>query len=177
MLKKVASFLAAGALLALPMVAVAEEAVDEGRFCVGVSLHPYSGTDPIFGYIGGTMRWYPHLRLGYDNPMIDMLAIRAGLSISNPLTPFHSWYVVDVAGKYRLTSNIGVLAGIDVAVPVAAGQVHPDADWTMFVGGHYAFGGGGAGLGIWLQGHIPWGFAHTAPLFGAYFSGGLEFRF
>ncbi len=192
--RKLAGFLAAVALLTLPVslaawadvpvcppveeegvwMCVDGEAVQmEGRFSVGVALHMWDfddGTQPFLPFI-------PFARFGYEAPVWDNMFLRSGLSVQNLFTPFFSWYIIDVGGKYHLTENLSATVGLDFLVGMKAGRVHDESTWRMNVGGYYSFGGLGPGLGIFLQGSIPFQVRPRVPLFGAYFSGGLEFRF
>lgn len=115
------------------------------------------------------------LRVGYEVPVFTNLFIRTGLNIKNPMSPLNSWYIIDALGKYHLTQSLGILVGLDFGFEMDKGRV-ADADWTMPVGAHYSFGGLDPGLGVWVTGHIGEFFDPDMPLFEAFFSAGIEFR-
>ncbi len=147
----------------------------EGRFTAGVMFRgpyyfvlPGSGTN-YYGYM-------PFVRVGYEHPVWPQMFIRSGLSISNPFTPLCTNYVIDISGKYHLTQNLSVLAGLEFDIMIDTGAVGW-AQAAMNMGAHYSFGGMDPGLGIYIIGQIPTQFAADAPLFGMLFMGGLEFKF
>ncbi len=202
MMRKLASFLVAMALLALPVMGqwvCPPEDADEigcvpcppastetiymcvdgqavpmvGRFSAGVMFR-----GPYWTVEGASNYWHyrPFVRVGYEHPIWTSMFIRSGLSISNPFTPLCTNYVVDLSGKYHLTDNLSVLAGLEFDIMIDMGAT----DWArvaMNVGAHYGFGGLDPGLGIYLIGQIPAHFSAADPLFGMMFMGGLEFRF
>ncbi len=185
------------ALLALPVVAgapvcppVEEEGVwmcvdgeailMEGRVTIGVSMHMFGN---YWIWDGSTWTEFDDanyyrtfLRVGYEHPVYENMFIRTGLSIENPYSPFNSWYIVETLGKYHLTDALSVLVGLDFGIEMDQGTIR-QADWTLPIGGHYAFGGMDPGLGIWLTAHIGPAFDPDMPFFEAFFSGGIEFRF
>ncbi len=144
----------------------------EGRLTTGIVVHRFGAER----YQATTAFYIPFIRLGYEAPLFSNMFLRAGYAIERIYTPFDSFHIIDVGGKYQLTSNTSVLVGLDFGIDLDMGRIGSDTDWTMFVGGHYAFGGFDPGLGVFLQGHIPLAFSPVDPLFGAFFSGGLEFR-
>ncbi len=155
-----------GALLVVPAFAETEIEERTGFYTVGVHLVPRDN---------GAL---PFLRAGYEFQMYENLFLQSHIGASSLLTPFDSWWELNLGVKYLLTNNLGIITGVGNWLRLEGWGVRPNYVWTWDFGAHYSFGGRDEGLGTFIKFHIP-GLAlvpDTAPVLNAWVSGGLEFR-